>query len=325
MPRAPRIETNEGIFHVINRGNYRSFIFEDEGAKASFEKCLFEAAERSGWLVMAYCIMGNHFHLCIATPRGNLSEGMRWLQSTYAARYNRFRKEQGHLFQGRFKSLVVEPGKHLCDLIDYIHLNPVRAKIVHSSNAKNYRWSSLHWLPKIKTRPKILDTGWLDDSEVLRDTPAGWRSYTTSLQMRLTENPEEIEALEKRMCRGWCIGDKPFKQAHAKDFLAKKETLRLEKEGLADLNESHWENALSMCLEKLGESQAAARDARMSAPWKLAIAAKLKSTTSVKNAWLADKLKMGTPRGLSSNLSVYAKKSSDCNFRRKLVNLRFDV
>lgn len=155
MPRAPRIESNEGIFHVINRSSYRTFVFVDDGAKASFEKCLFEAAERSGWLVMAYCIMGNHFHLCISTPRGNLSEGMRWLQSSYAARHNRFRREQGHLFQSRFKSLIVEPGRHLCDLIDYIHLNPVRAKLVLSSNTKSYRWSSLHWRPKSRHVPSL--------------------------------------------------------------------------------------------------------------------------------------------------------------------------
>lgn len=274
---------------------------------------------------MAYCIMGNHFHLCIATPRGNLSEGMRWLQSTYAARYNRFRKEQGHLFQGRFKSLVVEPGKHLCDLIDYIHLNPARAKLVSPAKARSYRWSSLHWLPKTKTRPKQIDTSWLDYSEALRDSPAGWRSYATSLQMRLAEDPKEIEALEKRMCRGWCIGNKQFKQAHAKNFLAKKETLRLEKEGLADLNESHWERSLQQCLDILGETLGSAQKAKKSEQWKLAIAAKLKSTTSVKNAWLADKLNMGNPRGLSSNLSVYAKKSNKCNFRRKLASLHFDV
>jgi REP element-mobilizing transposase RayT len=93
MPRALRIETSEGLFHVINRGNYRSCIFETEGAKQSFEKCLFEACERFGWELLGYCLLSNHFHLCITTPRGNLSEGMRWLQSTYAARFNRFRKK----------------------------------------------------------------------------------------------------------------------------------------------------------------------------------------------------------------------------------------
>ncbi len=71
--------------------------------------------------------MANRFHLCLRTPMGNLSVGMKWLQGTYATRFNRFQKETGHLFQGRFKSLLVEPGEHWLSLVDYIHLNPARA------------------------------------------------------------------------------------------------------------------------------------------------------------------------------------------------------
>jgi hypothetical protein len=85
-----------------------SFIFK---TKVAFERTLFEACERAGWELLAYCILSNHFHLCLGTPRGNLSEGMRWLQATFANRFNRYRKESGHLFQGRFKSLVVELGQ----------------------------------------------------------------------------------------------------------------------------------------------------------------------------------------------------------------------
>jgi len=102
-----RIESSDSIYHVINRGHTRSFIFESEGAKVGFERTLFEACERADWKLLAYCILSNHFHLCLGTPRGNLSEGMRWLQATFANRFNRYRKESGHLFQGRFKSLVV--------------------------------------------------------------------------------------------------------------------------------------------------------------------------------------------------------------------------
>lgn len=325
MPRPLRIETDEGVYHVINRGNYRSHVFADDGAKAAFEKCLFEASGRSGWRLHAFCVMGNHFHLCLSTPRGNLSEGMRWLQSTYAARFNRFRREKGHLFQGRFKSLIVEPGRHLCDLVDYIHLNPARARLVEPARIGTYRWSSLHWMPKVKSRPAPLDSSWIGYRDGVSDTRAGWRSYATSLQMRLSDNPKEIDALERRMCRGWCIGEKSFKQAHANEFLAKKETLRLEKEGLADLNEAHWSAALVKCLARLKQSEAAAKAAAKSAPWKLAVASKLKSHTSVRNQWLSDRLRMGTPRGVSSILSAYEKRKADCPHYRNLANLTFDV
>ncbi len=324
MPRGPRIETNEGVYHVINRGNYRSYVFEDDGAKDAFEACLLEACDRFGWLLHAYYVMGNHFHLCIATPRGNLSEGMRWLQGTYAARFNRYRKEKGHLFQGRFKSLVVESGMHLCDLVDYIHLNPVRAGIVVATHAKSYRWSSLYWFSKMKTRPSCLDASWMDYREGLRDSSGGWRSYATSLQMKVSDDSKEIEMLERRLCRGWCIGGAEFKKAYAKEFLARKETVRLEKDALAELNELHWQMALEQCLKSLGESVQSAKEAKMSAHWKLAVASRLKELTSVKNVWLSERLSMGSPKGLSSNLTIYRRTRSECPFSRQLEDLKFE-
>jgi len=170
---------------------------------------------------------------------------------------NRFRKEKGHLFQGGFKSLIVEPGGHLCDLVDCIHLNPARAKLLEPAGIGSYRWSGLCWMPKVNSRPAALDASWLDWREGVSDTRAGWRSYAASLQMRLSDNPKEI--------------------------LAKKETLRLEKEGLADLNEAHWEGAFEKCLATLRQSEAAAKATAKSASWKLAVAAKLESQTSVRN------------------------------------------
>ena len=325
MPRALRIETNDGLFHVINRGNYRSEIFETAGAKQSFEKCLFEACERFGWDLLGYCLLSNHFHLCIATPRGNLSEGMRWLQSTYAARFNRFRKEGGHLFQGRFKSLIVEPGEHLCGLLAYIHLNPVRAGIVEASAIAKFRWSSLYWFPKKRSRPKFMDSSWLDYLDRISDSTAGWRKYSILLQLRTSEDPKEIVALEKRMSRGWCIGHREFKKLHAKEFFEKKETLRLAKEGLADLNESHWESVLEKCLNTLSETEESAGSATRSVDWKLLIASKMKSGTSVRNRWLSERLDMVVPRAVSSYCSVYSKGKDKCLYYRKLKNITFDV
>ncbi len=112
MARKRRLESSDGLYHVINRGNYRADIFETEGAKKSFVKALEEACGKFDWELSAYCLMSNHYHLCLGTPLGNLSVGMRWLQATFAMRFNKYRKERGHLFQGRFKSLLVEPGQH---------------------------------------------------------------------------------------------------------------------------------------------------------------------------------------------------------------------
>ena len=129
MARPLRMESEAGVYHVLNRGNYRAAIFRTEKAKAAFLKCLDEACGKTGWRVHAWCIMSNHYHLALSTPRANLVDGMRWLQGTFSVRFNRLRKEYGHLFQCRYKSLVVDPGEPLGPLCHDIHLNPVRARL----------------------------------------------------------------------------------------------------------------------------------------------------------------------------------------------------
>src|SRR5258706_208068 len=113
MARKQRLETAGGYYHVLNRGNYRADIFADEGAKRAFLKCLDSACAKTGWRVHAWCLLSNHYHVALETPSPNLVEGMQWLQGTFATRFNRFRRENGHVFQGRYKALAVEPGAAL--------------------------------------------------------------------------------------------------------------------------------------------------------------------------------------------------------------------
>ena len=108
MARKARIEYAGAFYHVLNRGNYRNWIFESEGARKSFLKCLAETCEAKGWRVYPWCLMINHYHLLIETPEPNLVVGMKWLQSTFANRFNRFRKENGHVFQGRYKAILLD-------------------------------------------------------------------------------------------------------------------------------------------------------------------------------------------------------------------------
>ena len=93
MARKLRLESEGGVYHVLNRGNYRSDIFRGEKTRAAFLKCLGEACEKTGWRVQAWCLMSNHYHLAVETPRANLAEGMRWLQGTFSTRFNRLRQE----------------------------------------------------------------------------------------------------------------------------------------------------------------------------------------------------------------------------------------
>ena len=143
MARKLRLEFAGACYHVINRGNYRRELFGDDGTRDAFQRCLFEACERFEWRLHAFVIMRNHFHLAAQTPEPNLSEGMKWLQGTWAARFNRFRRENGRPFQGRYKALHVEPGHTLAQVAHYIHLNPVRAGIIAADQFEDYRWSSL--------------------------------------------------------------------------------------------------------------------------------------------------------------------------------------
>ena len=132
MARKTRIEYAGAYYHLINRGNYRSWIFESDGARKSFFECLIQACESMGWRVHAWCLMGNHYHLCIQTPEPNLVEGMRWLQSTFANRFNRFRKSHGHVFQGRYQAILLD-GDAVAAVSHYIHLNPVRAGLIEAA------------------------------------------------------------------------------------------------------------------------------------------------------------------------------------------------
>jgi REP element-mobilizing transposase RayT len=325
MARKRRLESSDGLYHVINRGNYRADVFGTEGAKKSFAKTLEEACEKFNWGLSAYCLMSNHFHLCLATPSGNLSVGMRWLQATFAMRFNKYRKEHGHLFQGRFKSLLVEPGQHWLDLVDYIHLNPVRAGLSSVDGIGRYPWTSLNRFPKRKGRPSRFDCSWMDYFEDYDDSRGGWARYISHLKLKYSDDPQEIEELDRKMCRGWGLGSSDFKQAVADDLARDRSLARLEREDLAELNRSRWDSALGKCMDLLGKNASNAAEERLSAAWKLAIASKLKRESSVTNAWLSDRLNMGKPRSVSAICGRYARdREGACQWARRLKKLIID-
>ena len=283
---------------------------------------LDQACRKFSWELSAYCLMGNHFHLCVGTPLGNLSAGMRWLQGSFASRFNRYRKESGHLFQGRFKSLAVEPGRHWIDLVDYIHLNPVRAGIADVATLGKYPWTSLRWFPKRKSRPAYLDCRWMDYFDEFADTRGGWRQYADHLRLKADDDAEEIDRLDRRMCRGWCLGGSDFRKSLAEDFAKGVKAVRLTREDIAKVEADCWLAALERCLALLGKTRDDSIREKRSADWKLAIATKLKRETSASNAWLSEQLHMGAPKGVSAFCGRYAKeRENNCGFAMKLRKL----
>ena len=159
MARPLRIEYEGALYHVTSRGNAGARIFFDDRDRARFLAVLEQAVERSGWVCHAYCLMPNHYHLLIETPRANLSWGMRHLNGVYTQATNRRHKRSGHLFQGRFKAILVERERYLLQVARYIALNPVRAKMVKAPG--DWPWSSYRATIGEAATPGFLTTRWL--------------------------------------------------------------------------------------------------------------------------------------------------------------------
>ncbi|WP_196141202.1 transposase, partial [Aliikangiella sp. G2MR2-5] len=124
MPRPTRIEYQGAFHHVMNRGRHRRAIFHDRRYFEAFLKTLEEAHQRFDAVIHAYCLMSNHYHLLIETPKANLGQIMKHINGLYTQRYNRLKKVDGPLFRGRYKSILVEADAYLLQLSRYIHRNP---------------------------------------------------------------------------------------------------------------------------------------------------------------------------------------------------------
>ena len=147
MPRSIRIKFPGAFYHVMARGNRREAIYRDDDDRRYFLKTLGEACTRTGWRIHAWVLMGNHYHLVIETPEANLVAGMQWLQNTYTRRFNVRHRLWGRLFGDRYKSVLVEgAGYYYETLLDYVHLNPVRAGLGDRRRGQSvfdYAWSSV--------------------------------------------------------------------------------------------------------------------------------------------------------------------------------------
>src|SRR5436309_9688154 len=140
-----RVEYAGAIYHLMSRGDRREQIYYDDVDRQDFLKTLAEACQRTGFEVHAYCLMRNHFHLVVETPGANLVAGMRWLLSNYTLRLNHRRELTGDVFSGRYKALIVEGSGngYLKTVCDYVHLNPVRAKLLTAKQELSaYPWNS---------------------------------------------------------------------------------------------------------------------------------------------------------------------------------------
>ena len=159
MARPLRIELAGGIYHVTSRGNGRNDIYLADEDRINWLGLFDEVCNRFNWVCHAYCLMTNHYHIVVETVEGNLSKGMRHLNGVYTQSFNRRHQRVGHVFQGRYKAILVEKDNYLLELSRYVVLNPVRARMVN--DAGDWSWSSYLAMTGQAAKLDCLQTDWL--------------------------------------------------------------------------------------------------------------------------------------------------------------------
>jgi putative transposase len=265
---------------------------------------LAEACEKTGWQVHALCLMSNHFHLVVETPKANLVAGMKWFLGTYTGRFNRRHKLFGHLFSGRYKALIVDGSGtgYLRTVCDYVHLNPVRAGLLSDEQKLTaYRWSSYgEYLKRPGRRVNWLRVDrLLGEMGIPRDSAAGRREFERWMELRRWEGkPEEW----KRVRRGWCLGGQKFR----KELLAE----MAERVGESHYGEERQESGEAKA-ERIVEEELKRRrwtekslgERRKGDPEKVKMALRLRRESIMTLKWIARRLAMGSWTNVSNCLA----------------------
>jgi len=248
--------------------------------------------------------MNNHFHLVVETPQANLVAGMKWFLGTYTSRFNRRHKLFGHLFSGRYKSLIVDGSGsgYLRTVCDYVHLNPVRAKLMATDRPLgDYEWSSYgeYLKPPGKRVPWLRVDRLLGEMGIPQDSTAGRRQFESGMEQRQSQ---ETGYPWKGLERGWCLGDEAFRQ----ELLAQAEGKAGPNHYAGQRQESSEEKArriLAEELHRLGWRPGEMEKRLKADPDKVRIARRLRGETTMTLKWIAGQLQMGSWTYLSNNLT----------------------
>jgi REP element-mobilizing transposase RayT len=204
------------LYHVTSRGDRREDIYRDDEDREAWLAVLSQVCERFNWVVHAWCQMTNHYHVLVETVDGNLSRGMRQLNGVYTQRFNRRHGEVGHLYQGRYKAILVQKESYLLELTRYVVLNPLRAGMVEK--LEEWPWSSYTAVIGINEAPEWLDTDWLLN-QFGRN-----RSRAISAYRRFVMEGKGIPSPLKQTRHQLLLGDDNFVAQHKKE--QKPESLR---------------------------------------------------------------------------------------------------
>ncbi len=295
MARKLRVEYPGALYHIVSRGDRREAIVRDDQDRTAFVEALGEACRKTGWQVHAFVLLPNHFHLVLETPQPNLVAGMKWFLGTYTGRFNRRHKLVGHLFSGRYKSLLVDgsDGGYLKTVCDYVHLNPARARLVKPGQPlRAFVWSS--WAAYVlapSRRPEWLRVDrLLGEHGIPKDSWAGRRELEARVEaQRAAEESSEYQPIR----RGWCLGDEAFRV----ELLGKMaRRLGAEHYGTerAESGEAQAKRIIAEELKRRKWTERELRARRKGDPGKVAIARRLRAETVMTVGWIAERLHLGS-------------------------------
>lgn len=338
MPRQIRIQYPGALYHVMARGDRREAIFLDDEDRKMFLEALAEVCGRTGWKCHAYVLMTNHYHLVLETPEPNLVAGMAWLQNTYTRRHNVRHKLWGHLFGGRYKAVLVddEMGTYLATLIDYVHLNPVRARLVRAAEGlESYEWSSLGYYLVTDSKRKP----WQEAARGLQawnraDDARGRRSYLEHLEKRAQDEGKEAgrglpegQSLQATLKRGWFFGSEVFKEKLVKlagkvlKAGAKRKNTRSD-ESVKQHSAERAEALVAAGMKVCGLDAEALAALPRGDERKVLIALTVKRETTVPLDWIAQRLHMGARSTVSREVGALGKALPGS---RKLTKLHHEI
>ena len=296
MPRKIRLEYEGAIYHVMSRGDRKEDIFICDRDRESFLETLGEVCGKTAWQIHAYCLMRNHFHMVVETPRPNLSAGMHWFLGTYTTRFNWRHQVGGHVFSGRYKGVIVDGSGngYLKTVCDYVHLNPVRANLLSlEEDLEAFPWSSYpEYLKKASKRPEWLRVDRLLGEWGAADTLRGRRVFQAGMAQRKDEEMEKPSEEWKGLRWGWYWGPEDFRRKLL-EMIEEEKGRQHYGEELRESEEQKAERLIGEMLNDLGWTMAELRRRPKGDPKKAKLAKRLRSETTMTWPWIAERLTMG--------------------------------
>lgn len=211
MARPLRIEFPGAVYHVTSRGNERKPIFRDGEDRELFLEILHQITEKYNWVCHAYCLMDNHYHLLIETPEGNLSKGMRQLNGVYTQAFNRRHNRVGHIFQGRYKAILIQKDSHLLEACRYVVLNPVRAGVIQKP--EDWPWSSYNATRGKGALHPCLKVKWIQEQFGTKEILSTQEEYEEFVKVGISQ-----ESIWNRLRGQLVLGDDGYIE-HLEEYL----------------------------------------------------------------------------------------------------------